>query len=81
MADQYEYIWRNKWLTSDAKTIEEMALILKSAATKLEQMSKDGIKLDLETSNGGDDYHYLCTEDPAIAEKYGFERYEPENWA
>jgi len=44
-------------------------------------MSKDGIKLGLETSNGGDDYHYLCTEDPAIAEKYGFERYEPENWA
>lgn len=69
---RYVLLWRNKWLTAEAKTLPEMIASLKEAATTLEAMLKDGVELD---PNGGtaDDYAYLVTNDPDIARKYDME--------
>jgi hypothetical protein len=69
---RYVRVWRNKWLTSDAKTMSEMITGLKDATATLEAMLRDGVELD---SRGGtsDDYAYLVTSDPEIARKYEME--------
>ena len=65
---RYETTWRNKFLTVDAKSINEMAEKLEHAATTLRQMAADGVVLE-----GGqqDDYAVMVTYDPKIAEKWG----------
>jgi hypothetical protein len=78
----YVTTWRNKWLTSEAKSIGDMINLLRAAADRLEQMQKDGVVL---VDNGGvkDDYAQLMTTDPKIAEKYGLvdesEYWEPDS--
>lgn len=64
-------LWRNKWLTSEAKTIDDMIVGLREAADTLEQMRNEGIFLE---DDGGvcDDHAHLVTTDPKVAEKYGF---------
>lgn len=69
---QYSLLWRNKWLTADALTIEDMVVLLRSAADELAEMGKAGIILDPD-GGASDDYARLVTEDPEIAEKFGFE--------
>ncbi|MBK9259001.1 MAG: nucleotidyltransferase family protein [Polyangiaceae bacterium] len=66
---RYILLWRNKWLTADAKTLPEMIASLKEAAERLEAMLTDGVVLD---PKGGteDDYAYLVTTDPDVARKY-----------
>lgn len=66
---RYVLLWRNKWLTSDAKTLLEMTTRLREAADRLEAMLKDGVELDPDGGTG-DDYAYLVTRDPDIARKY-----------
>lgn len=62
-------LWRNKWLTAKAISIEEMITSLREAANKLEEMQKDGVSL--ENNRGtGDDYAHLVTMDPEIAKKH-----------
>jgi hypothetical protein len=75
---RYVTIWRNKRLTAEAKSIEDMIRMLRSAADHLDQMRKDGVVLD---DDGGvaDDYARLVTTDPAVAEKYGLVE-ESEYW-
>jgi DNA-binding XRE family transcriptional regulator len=41
---RYEMLWRNKWLTSEAKTFDEMIESLRSAAHQLDEM-RDAIAL------------------------------------
>lgn len=65
-------LWRNKWLTSDAKSIDEMIAKLSGAADELRAMKADGVVLDPEGGTS-DDYAYLVTDNPAIAAKYGME--------
>jgi hypothetical protein len=62
-------LWRNKFLTLEATTIEEMVTALQQAAATLQAMRDDGVVLE---SPGGtaDDYAYLVTTDPKVAEKY-----------
>jgi hypothetical protein len=67
---RYVTTWRNKWLTAEAKSIEDMIKLLRSAADYLDQMSKDGVFLD-DNGGVGDDYAHLVTTDPKVAEKYG----------
>lgn len=62
--------WRNKWLTSEAKSIKEMVSMLQAAADELVQMHKDGVFLD-GSSGLDDDNTLLVTMDPRVAEKYG----------
>lgn len=75
---RYIALWRNKWLTADAKSIEDMIAMLQGAVEELEAMRADGVTLDPE---GGttDDYAYLVTTDPAIARKYDMHD-ESEYW-
>lgn len=67
---RYVTIWRNKWVTAKAKTIEEMVTMLRGAADELDQMRRDGVMLE-DAGGVGDDYAHLVTTDPKIAEKYG----------
>lgn len=71
-------LWRNKFLTLEAKTIEEMITSLQVAAATLQAMREDGVVLE---SPGGtaDDYAYLVTTDPAVAKKYDMHE-ESEFW-
>ncbi len=62
--------WRNKWLTAEAKSIEDMISMLRAAADHLDQMRKDGVVLD-DDGGVGDDYAHLVTTDAKVAEKYG----------
>lgn len=65
---RYVRLWRNKWLTAEAKTIDEMIILLKAAADTLEAMRRDGVVLE----EGGvtDDYAHLVTTDAEVAKKY-----------
>jgi hypothetical protein len=67
----YTSIWRNKWLTSSATSLTEMAAMLRGAAENLESMAAAGVRLD--TGGMEDDYALLSTEDAAVAQRFGFE--------
>lgn len=71
---QYRTTWRNKFLTTDAKTLKDMSLILQGAAQHLAAMVRDGVTLD---GGAEDDYAQLVTDNPVIAKKYDMEE---ENW-
>ncbi len=67
---RYVLLWRNRWLTAQAQSIDEMATSLRDAAQTLDAMRADGIVL--ETDAGvADDNARLVTSDPQIAAKYG----------
>lgn len=67
---RYTTQWRNKFLTTDAKSIGGMIKSLEGAVATLKAMQADGVKLDKD-GGVGDDYAHLITTDPAIAKKYG----------
>lgn len=71
----YEMLWRNKWITSNAQTIDDMIAVYKSLVEEFEEMKADGIILDPDGGTG-DDYARLITEDKAVAEKHGLEEEE-----
>lgn len=66
---RYMTLWRNKPLTQDATSINDMIAGLRRAVETLEAMRADGVTLE---ANGGaaEDYAYLVTSDPAVARKY-----------
>ncbi len=66
---RYVTLWRNKWLTAHAKTIDEMIAALRAATETLEAMRRDGVTLEGDASVG-DDYAHLVTTDPEVAHKY-----------
>ena len=68
-AKRYVTLWRNKWLTAEAESLEDMIEGLQSAADTLRSMLADGVTLDPEGGTS-DDYAYLVTTDPVIAKKY-----------
>jgi hypothetical protein len=61
-------LWRNKWLTARAQTMDDMIAALREAAATLEAMRNDGITLEGEGIS--DDYAHLVTTDPEVAKKY-----------
>jgi hypothetical protein len=69
---QYEMSWRNKWLTANATSINEMIDHLQQAVDELRAMRAAGVTL-AEHSAMGDDYAELVTTDPKVAEKFGFQ--------
>jgi len=75
---RYVTIWRNKFLTIDAKSLDEMIDVLDAARRELEAMRADGVTLDPDGGTG-DDYAHLVTTDPNVAKKYGMED-ESEFW-
>jgi hypothetical protein len=72
-------IWRNKFLTTDAKSLAEVISKLGGAVDQLKAMQRDGVVLD-EEGGTADDYALLVTDDVAIAKKYGMEE-ESELWS
>lgn len=66
---RYVTLWRNKWLTSQAKTTDEMIASLRAAADTLEAMQRDGVVLE-DDGGTADDYANLVTTDPEVARKY-----------
>lgn len=77
-AKRYILLWRNKWLTAHAATIEDMLKALSNASAELAAMLADGVVLDTEGGTS-DDYARLVTTDPVIAAKYGMQD-EAEYW-
>lgn len=67
----YELLWRNKFLTIDAKSFDDIIKGLESAVKILKEMKKTN-KI---TYDGGadDDYARFITTDKGIADKFGFE--------
>ena len=55
----HETLWRNKWLTSEAKTIDDMIASLRAAADHLDEMRKAGVILE-DSGGVGDDYATLA---------------------
>ncbi len=70
---RHELLWRNKWLTAGAKTIDDMIEDLQAAADGLREMRDAGVVLE---DDGGteDDYATLVTRDPDVAARFGFDR-------
>lgn len=62
-------LWRNKFLTTDAQSLDEMIANLREAVTTLQAMREDGVTLELH-SGAADDYAYLVTSSPDVARKY-----------
>lgn len=75
---RYVTTWRSKGLTADAKSIEDMIRMVRSAADLLEQMRQDGVVLAEGSGVGDEDAHFVTT-DPSVAEKYGMIE-ESEYW-
>jgi hypothetical protein len=61
-ATRYVTVWRNKWLTSEAKSPEDMIDGLRAAADMLRSMLADGVILDAKRGRS-DDNAYLVTTD------------------
>lgn len=66
---RYVRLWRNKFLTVDATSLDEMIDTLAAAVDELRRMRADGVVLDPEGGTGDDDAH-LVTTDPDVASKY-----------
>ena len=67
---KYVRLWRNKFLTLDAKSIDNMIDVLGGAVEELRQMKADGVTLD-PAGGTADDHAHLVTNDASVAEKYG----------
>jgi hypothetical protein len=68
----YELIWRNKYLTANATSLDEMIQALQDAAEQLTTLRAKGVTLSAESDMAGD-FAYLVTDDPAIANEYDFD--------
>ena len=66
---RYIRLWRNKFLTVDARSLDEMISILQDATDILKKMRDDGVTLDPDGGTS-DDYAYLVTTDPEVARRY-----------
>ena len=69
----FTMLWRNKFLTTEATSIKEMAKILRESADQLDAMAKAGVVLSDNFGNVGDDYAYLETDDPEVAKQFEME--------
>lgn len=67
---RYVRIWRNKLLTLETKSLEELIATLQEAAADLQAMRADGVVLEPEGATA-DDHATLVTTDPSVAQKYG----------
>lgn len=66
---RFIYLWRNKFLTTNATSLPEMIASLNQASELLQNMQADGVTLD-PNSVTGDDYARLVTTNQEVARKY-----------
>jgi hypothetical protein len=69
---RYETLWRNKWLSSKANTIDELIASLRAAADYLDELRRAGVTLE-DNGGVGDDYAKLVTTDREVAKRFGLE--------
>ncbi len=72
MTRRFCLLHRNKWITSNVKTIEDMIAIYEGLAKQFSEMREEGVTLDPDSSIS-DDYAVLVTTNPETALKYEFE--------
>ena len=72
MTTQFNLVWRNKFLTAEATTIDDMIAALAEATEELRQMKAAGVVL-ADDGSAVDDYAILLTTDPKVAEQFGFD--------
>jgi hypothetical protein len=66
----YEMLWRNKFLTTEALTLDDMIMLLEHAVYELKKMRDAGVILE---GGAEDDYARLVTSDPEVAKQFGME--------
>jgi len=71
-------LWRNKSLTLDATTIDDITANLRAAAELLEQMRVAGVRLE-PAGGADDDYAMLVTDDPDVAKRFDMQE-KSEYW-
>ena len=73
----YTMTWRNKWLTDEARTIEDMIKMLSGAVKELRDMRDAGVKL-MDGTGTYDDYAELYTYDQIVAARFGMDEEDDE---
>jgi hypothetical protein len=78
---QYELLWRNKFLTTEAKSLAEAVTMLEQGASTFKELKElvDSGKVEVEMFGKDDDYIFFYTYDKAIADKYNFSEYEEDD--
>ena len=71
MEKKYHFTWQNKWITSEARSIDDFVKVFENLSLKLKRWQELGVKLDL-TSNIGGDFAIFEIEDEKIANVEGF---------
>ena len=67
----YAYLWRNKWITSNAKTIDDFIQTFEALAQQFRKWKEWGIEL-YDDGGVGDDYATFITGNMDVAIKAGF---------
>ena len=76
---KYIIVWRNKWITSKAGSIDDFIKVYKNLGEMMQRWKDKGIILDPDIIGGaGDDYAQFCTYDETVALQEGFERFKVE---
>lgn len=69
--ERYRLLHRNKFLTLEAKSIDDFIETFEKELLKFEEWKRRGVTLDL-ASNTCDDYAEFITNDPEVAKAFGF---------
>ena len=75
---KYVSTWRNKWITSQASSIDDFIDTFEALAKMFKEWKELGIKLHPDSSTG-DDYAEFYTNDMDVAIKAGFTVYMGED--
>lgn len=71
----YRLLWRNKFLTVDATTIQDFIDVFEHRLAELKSMKAHGINLNPD-SGISDDYAEFETDDDAVAKLFDFEEHD-----
>ncbi len=71
---RYVSTWRNKWITSDASSIDDFIKTFEAVVKMFKEWKEMGINLGPDSSTG-DDYAEFYTDDMDVAIKAGFTVY------
>jgi hypothetical protein len=72
---RYEYLWRNKWITSKATSIDDFIRTYGDLTEMFKEWKSKGVKLDPESDVGGD-YASFYVEDKTVADELEFDEME-----
>jgi hypothetical protein len=75
----YELTLRNKYLCTETKTFDEFIEALEHHVAFLKEMRAAGVKLE-DNGGIGDDYATFTTEDAELAERFGMEELNMEEF-